>query len=240
MLVLTQPDLLYRLFCNERLLVGGFLARCLAVDSKMEIRDETEESLPDPNPEIMGQWNGHIESLIKMFRFLDEPYLIPVDPEVRKLSREYFNLWADKARGALSDVSSFAVRWCERAWEISLNLHTGLYGTECFRPISTETFGNATRISDFFAERQLEVLRRPRIEAEQKLYGRLLEIFQEHGQKPIRLRQLTHRHGLKAEEVLSCVKTHPDILGMVVMKSPRGSKSTLVFLRSNPPPGMKV
>jgi hypothetical protein len=40
MLVLTQPDLLYKLFSNERLLVGGFLARTLAADSKMQIQDE--------------------------------------------------------------------------------------------------------------------------------------------------------------------------------------------------------
>lgn len=240
MLVLTQPDLLYRLFCNERLLAGGFLARCLAVDSKMEIQDETEETLPDPDPAIMAGWNIHIESLIKMFRFSDEPYMIPVDPAVRALSREYFNLWAEKARRALSDVCSFAVRWCERAWEISLNLHTGIYGTECFRPISTSTFQNATRISDFFAERQLEVLRRPRLEAENKFKSRLLEIFRERMLRPIRLRQLTHSHGFKKEEALSCVKNHPDIFGIVTVKPPRGSKSSVVFLKSNPPAGVKV
>jgi hypothetical protein len=240
MLVLTQPDLLYKLFANERLLVGGFLARCLAVDSRMEIQDETEESLPDPDPAIMAAWNTHIESLIKMFRFSDESYLIPVEPKVRALSREYYNMWAAKARGILSDVASFAVRWCERAWEISLNVHTGLYCTECFAPMSTETFKNAMRISDFFAERQLEVLRRPRIEAQNKHRDRLSEIFKERFHKPVTLRELVHRHGLKREEVLLCVKSRPDIFGMVVVKPPRGSKSTLVFFKSNPPPGMKA
>jgi replicative DNA helicase len=36
LLLLVQPDLLQKAFSNQRLLVGGFLARCLAADSKME------------------------------------------------------------------------------------------------------------------------------------------------------------------------------------------------------------
>jgi hypothetical protein len=240
MLVLTQPDLLHRLFCNERLLMGGFLARCLAADSMMEIQDETEESLPEPDQVIMSQWSGHIQSLVKMFRFSEEPYMIAVAPKVRKLSRQYFNMWAAKARGVLSDVSSFAIRWCERAWEISLNLHTGIHGEECFEPISKETFENAIRISDFFAERQLEVLRRPRIEAQKKQRSRLEEVLVDNHKNPMTLRTLRDRHGIKKEEVISTVKSHPDIFGMLTVDPPHGgSKSTLIFLKSNPPQGKR-
>ena len=242
-LVLTQPDLLHKLFSNERLLVGGFLARCLAVDSRMEIQDETEESLPDPDPVIMAPWSTHIESLVKMFRFAEEPYRIDVDPEVRKLSRHYFNMWAAKARGILSDVSSFAIRWCERAWEISINLHMGIYGVDwADNPISlsTETFKNAMRISDFFAERQLEVLQRPRLEVQEKLRSRLEEVLVGNNKNPMTLRALRDRHGIKKDEVVSTVKSHPDVFGIVVVDPPHGgSKSTLVFLKSNPPPGMR-
>jgi hypothetical protein len=243
MLVLTQPDLLHKLFSNERLLVGGFLARCLAVDSRMEIQDETEESQPDCDPVIMAQWNMHIESLVKMFRFAEEPCWIDVEPEVRKLSRHYYNIWAAKARGVLSEISSFAVRWCERAWEISINLHMGIYGVgwaDCPAGLSKETFENAIRISDFFAERQLEVLRRPRIEAQKKLRSRLEEVLVSDNKKPMTLRALRDRHGIKKEEVISSVKSHPDIFGMVEVKPPRGSNSTIVFLWSNPPRGIEV
>ena len=243
MLVLTQPDLLYRLFNNERLLMGGFLARCLAADSRMEIQDETEESLPDPDPEIMAKWNAHIESLVKMFRFAEEPYWLDVDPEVRRLSRQYYNTWAAKARGALSDVSSFAIRWCERAWEISINLHMGIYGVGwADNPVrlSAATFKNAIRISDFFAERQLEVLQRPRIEAEKKQRSRLEEVLVKNEGKPMTIKILRDRHGIKKEEVFSTVKSHSDIFGIVVVDPPHGgSKSTLVFLKKNPPPGVR-
>jgi hypothetical protein len=244
MLLLTQPDLLHRLFGNERLLVGGFLARCLAADSRMQIQDETEESLPEPDPDIMAGWNTHIESLVKMFRFAEEPYRIDVEPEVRKLSRLYFNMWAAKARGTLSDISSFAIRWCERAWEISINLHMGIYGVDWAdhpAKLSRTTFENAIQISDFFAERQLEVLQRPRIEAQHKHRSRLEEIFKDNRQTPITLRDLKRRHGLKREEVISCVKSHKDVFGMLEVKSPHGGpKSTLIFARANPPPGLAL
>jgi hypothetical protein len=243
MLVLTQPDLLYKLFSNERLLVGGFLARTLAADSKMQIQDETEESEPDPDSKIMAGWNDYIRSLVKMFRFAEEPSWIDVEPEIRKLSRDYFNKCAAKARGTLSDVSSFAVRWCERAWEISINLHMGIYGVKwADNPtrLSAATFKNAMLISDFFAERQLEVLQRPRIEAQQKCRNRLDEVFENNKENPLTLRILRDRHGITKDEVFSCVKSHPDVFGMVRLdRHHGGSKSTLVFLKSNPPPGWR-
>jgi hypothetical protein len=40
----VQPDLLYRAFSNERLWVGGFLARCLASDTQMEVQFEDEDT----------------------------------------------------------------------------------------------------------------------------------------------------------------------------------------------------
>jgi hypothetical protein len=131
----------------------------------------------------------------------------------------------------------------ERAWEISINLHMGIYGADwADRPaaLGKETFENAIRISDFFAERQLEVLGRPRIEAQKKQRSRLEEVLMENHKNPMTIRTLRDRHGIKKEEVISTVKSHPDIFGMVVADPPRGgSKSTLVFLKSNPPPRVR-
>ena len=105
MLLLVQPDLLQKAFSNERLLVGGFLARCLAADSKMELQYEDEKTLPEVDPGIMAAWNQYIRSLIKMF------------DGVRELSRKFHNEIVDQIRDSLWDVSSFATRWVERAWE---------------------------------------------------------------------------------------------------------------------------
>ena len=241
MLLLVQPDLLQKAFGNERLLVGGFLARCLAADSKMELQYEDEKTLPEVDPAIMATWNQHIRSLIKMFRFAEDPCWIAVGEGVSELSRKFHNEIVDQIRGSLWDISSFATRWVERAWEIALNLHAGYYGDECYRePLSSKTFSDALRIARFFADRQLEVLDRPRSNALDEQCDRLKEIFAQTGEKLITVRDLRRRHGLDQKQVFSTVKDHPDLFGMVEQRPPHGGrKSILVFSKSNPPPGVR-
>jgi Protein of unknown function (DUF3987)/DnaB-like helicase N terminal domain len=242
MLVLTQPDLLHRLVSNERILLGGFMARCLFADSQMEIQDRTEASFEMPDQKVMADWNQYIRSVAKKFRFSQnkEPYQIWVQPAVYKRSQDYYNHWAAKARGTLSDVASFAIRNCERAWEIAINLHIGIHGINCASYLDLETFENAIRIADFFADRQLEVLSRPRIEAQEKRVSRLEEVFAKHGNQPITMRTLVRTHGMKKEDVLSSVKSRTDLFCFTTVDPPHGgSKSTVVFPRSNPPPGWR-
>jgi hypothetical protein len=242
MLLLVQPDLLQKAFGNERLLVGGLLAKCLAADSKMELQYEDEKTLPEVDPAIMATWNQHIRSLIKMFRFAEDPCWIAVGEGVSELSRKFHNEIVDQIRGSLWDISSFATRWVERAWEIALNLHAGHYGDECYRePLSSKTFLDAIRIARFFGDRQLEVLQRQRIKALDEQRDRLKEIFAKNGEKPITLRDLDRLHGLDREQVFSTAKNHADLFGMVEKRPAHGGrKSILVFLKSNPPAGLKA
>src|SRR5258707_12552141 len=157
MLLLVQPDLLHKACSNERLLVGGLLARCLMADSKMELQYEDEKTLPEVDSEIMATWNQYIRSLVKTFRFVEEPCWIAVGEGVRELSRKFHNEIVDQIRDTLWDISSFATRWIERAWEIALNLHAGHYGDECYRePLSSKTFSDSIRISRFFSDPQLQ------------------------------------------------------------------------------------
>lgn len=242
MLLLAQPDLVQKAFSNERLLVGGLLARCLAADSRMKLQYEDEKTLPEVDPNIMGTWNQYIRSLVKTFRFVEEPCWIAVGEGVRELSRKFHNEIVDQIRDSLWDISSFATRWVERAWEIALNLHAGHHGDECYRePLSSKTFSDAIRIARFFADRQLEVLQRPRIKALDEQRDRLKEVFAKNGEKLITLRDLHRCHGLDQEQVFSSVKNHPDLFGMVEKRpSHGGRKSILVFLKSNPPLGWKA
>jgi len=242
MLLLVQPDLLHKASSNERLLVGGFLARCLAADSKMELQYEDEKTLPEVDSQIMSTWNQYIRSLIKTFRFAEDPCWISVGEGVREFSQKFYNETVDQIRDSLWDIASFATRWVERAWEIALNLHVGHYGDECYREaLSSKTFSDAIRIVRFFADRQLEVLQRPRIKALDEQRDRLQEVYAKNGEKPITLRDLHRRHGLDQEQVFSTVKNYPDVFGMAQKRPPHGGrKSTLVFLKSNPPPGWKA
>jgi hypothetical protein len=240
LLLLVQPDLLYKAFDNERLLVGGFLARCLAADSRMEVQYEDETTLAEANPKIMGAWNQYISSPVKTFRFAEDPCPIAVGDGVRNLSRTFHNETVDQIRSTLSDISSFAIRWTERAWEIALNLHAGHHGDACYRePLNSQIFSDAIRISRFFADRQLEVLQRPRIKAMNERRDRLAEILNRNEGKPITLRDLSCHHGLDQEEVISSVKRHPDLFGIVTRRPLNGGhKSAILFLKSSPPPGI--
>lgn len=239
LLLLVQPDLLYKAFSNQRLLVGGFLARCLATDSKLEVQYENEETLPVADKVIMGAWNRRIRKLVKNFRFATEVSCISVAPEVRVLSRKFQNEIVDRVRRDLSDISAFALRWVERAWEISLNLHSGLHEVECCREVLTEeTFSNAIRIVRFFINEQLAVLQAGRMQASDAVCERLKEVFHRNGAAPITLRDLGRRHGVDRNEVISGVKNHPNIFGATIAHRVRGGvPSCLIFLRSNPPPG---
>jgi hypothetical protein len=188
----------------------------------------------------MAEWNQHIRSLIETFRIAEEPCWITAGEGVRELSRKFHNEIVDRIRDSLSDIPSFATRWVERAWEIALNLHVGHYGNQCCRePLSSKTFSDAIRIARYFADRQLEVLQRPRIKAAEEQRDRLNEIFADSGEQLITIRDLQRRHGLDPEQVFSIVKNHPELFGMVQKRPLHGGrKSTLVFLKSNPPLGM--
>jgi hypothetical protein len=163
-----------------------------------------------------------------------------VSDGVRKLSRTFYNETVDQIRDTLSDVSNFALRWTERAWEIALNLHVGCHGAdECYKPLTPQTFSDAIRIARFFADRQLDVLQRPRLKAMNERRDRLIEILTNNDAKPITLRDLSSRHGIDQKEVVSSVKSCPDLFGIVSRRPLNGGHpSIILFLKSNPPPGL--
>jgi hypothetical protein len=229
-------------FSNERLLVGGFLARCLCADSRMQIQYEDESTLPEVDPGIMGAWNRHIRALVESFRSAEDPYWINPQEEVRAFSRRLHNEIVDQIRGALFDIDSFAMRWVERTWEIALNLHAGLHGVECYRELlSKETFANAVLISSYFAARQLEVLNATRVKAVNASRDQLYEILERNGKNPVTVRDLKRRHGVERQEVLNSVKSHPELFGIAELRRPTGGPPSLVvFLKSNPPSRMKA
>jgi hypothetical protein len=206
----------------------------------MEVQYEDEKTLPEADSEIMAGWNNRIRSLVKTFRFAEDACFISVEPEVRVLSRKFHNEIVDLIRGELSDVSPFALRWVERAWEVSLNLHSGLHEVECYKePLSTETFSHAIRIVRYFMAQQLEVLQMSRIQTIDATRERLEEIFSRNHQKPITLRDLKRRHGLDREEVLSSLKSHRDLFAAAkVFRLSGGPPSCLIYLQSNPPLGL--
>jgi Protein of unknown function (DUF3987) len=101
LLLLVQPDLLRMAFSNERLLVGGFLARCLSADSKMKIQYEDEATMPEVDSNIMETWNQHIFDMVKNFRSAEDPLWINPEQGVHALSRKYHNDIVDQIPGSM-------------------------------------------------------------------------------------------------------------------------------------------
>jgi hypothetical protein len=200
LLLIVQPDILRMAFANTRLLVGGLLARCMSADAHLTMQEETEDSAIHFNEKLAGQWNAFIKELFKKYHEAKEPYKIQVDPGVRTKSRLFYNKIVRLVKGRLSDVSGFAARWNEQAWKIAELLHVGIHHTECENhSLTVATFENATRIVCYFIVTQLEVLQMMRIDMVEKTHTKLGELFVRYQLAPIRMRDLSKRHGLQKE-----------------------------------------
>ena len=153
--------------------------------------------------------------MVKNYRFAEEPCQIAVEPNVRAVSRAFHNEIVDRVQDELSDVSAFAMRWVERAWEVALNLHSGVFEVDCYRyPLNAETFENAILVVRYFMKEQLEVLQMSRSQAIDSARERLEEVFSRNGSEPITLRDLRRRHGLDQETVLRIVNAYPNTFGV--------------------------
>jgi hypothetical protein len=237
MLLLLQPDLLHRAFRNERLVVGGFLARTFSIDCRLKMQYELPDEQEPINAQLTAQWNTAFKELYRKFRCAEKPYTIQVEDKVRHRARHHYNAIVQMVRHRLSDISSFAARWTELTWRAALALHAIRYGVECDKRILSETtYESAVSITTIFFQEQLKVLQALRVDKQHNTHNRLQTLFQERQNAPITLRDLQRRHGLEKDEVETCVKTYPDIYGLVNRKSAHGERSTLLFLQVFPPP----
>jgi hypothetical protein len=239
LMLMLQPDLMNKAFADERLRVGGFLARCLFFDSRMQIQYEDEHSLAPPDATVMEGWYTHIRSLLQAFRMAKQSFEISVGAGVRDVSRTFRNEMVDRMRDDLGDVKSFAVRWAERAWEIALNFHVAIHGAEAFKyALTKETFENAVTVVRWFIDEELRVLQVSRAEATNKTAEKLTELFVRNNNTPISLRDLDRRHRIEKSQVISCVKSNKYLFVLATRRSPRGGvPSPVVFPRAHPPDG---
>jgi replicative DNA helicase len=224
----TQPDLLYKAYSHDRLWCGGFLARCLSVDTRLK------RQAPDLNLDtstdihlVLAKWTQHISSLIEAFRFASTPCTVLLGPRVEELAHAALLENIQLTNGELADVDVFAVRWCEQTWRIALNLHVGLYGVECFKnqhPLTVETFHNATLIMDYYAKEQLRILNRFRTTADEKDLVRIKELLLLNKGEPISFRKLETNHGFSVVSLKKLARNYPKLLTIQEAVSGKGSR----------------
>jgi hypothetical protein len=117
----------------------------------------------------------------------------------------HFNRLTDKQNAELHDVARFAARWTENAWRIALVFHAVIHGTRAHtEPLSLETAKAATKIIDWFAAGQLQILKRGRQEAADTEVKRLCEVVKGKGGK-LSKGELRDSHGFEEAAVRQLV-----------------------------------
>ena len=99
--------------------------------------------------------------LILLETFRTRPVLVTINPspEARDLLDRFYNEITDRKEGELSDITSYAARWNEQAWRISLCLHAAKWSTgaeSC--SLEAEVARNGIRIARWFVQQQLAIL----------------------------------------------------------------------------------
>jgi hypothetical protein len=127
----------------------------------------------------------------------------------------HFNRLTDKQNAELHDVARFAARWTENAWRIALVFHAVEHGTNAHNaPLSLDTAKAATKIIDWFAAGQLQILKRGRQEAADSGVKRLYEVVKGKGGK-LSKGALKNNHGLEEAEIRQLVASSNDSLKIV-------------------------
>ena len=100
LLLLVQPDILTRAFSNTRLVIGGFLARCLCADTKLEVQYEDENAeVTAFDTEISASWSKLIKETYRKYHNAGQPYDLRINPGVHRLSCRMHNWVVARVRG---------------------------------------------------------------------------------------------------------------------------------------------
>jgi hypothetical protein len=226
----TQPDVLYRAFSSERLRLGGFLARCMAVDTRIRVHHEDPDKPMRINADVTGAWKAHIRTLFETFHQSAIPYTLMVQPAVYDASREFYNASVDLLSESC-DIKPFIVRWNEQAWRVAIHLHAAKHGADSVEyGLALDTFEAAVRVIKFLASEQLKILQRARIERDRKDLNRLIHLI---ANEPVTLRDMDRRHGFAEGRLMDMAKRHSE-LRIYELKHPRGGRPSMVIGMSKP------
>jgi hypothetical protein len=105
------------------------------------------------------------------------PHEVQASSEAKQLLLQYRNSLVGRVNDPndLKDVRSFADRWAEWAWRLSLLFHVVLYRKEAMAiPLAVETAQNALILTEYYAEKKLAVLSGARLLNERNLNEKIL------------------------------------------------------------------
>jgi hypothetical protein len=228
LLWLTQPDLLTRLFQNTRLLVGGFLARCLCFDSKIQPTEIPKVPRPIASS-VKNQYHDHIKALMTTYLRRQTPWRIPQSPDALEVIRCYHNSLVAERLGQLADINSIVARWHELALRLAMVLHTFIYSKDAHQfPIDEDTAQNAVGIVNWFAKQELQLLQPSREEKKEERLNRLIRIVQQRYNGVAPIRDLGLRNGFERDEIEQLAKAFPARIVIATIKKAQGGRPSEV------------
>jgi hypothetical protein len=228
LLWLTQPDLLYQLFQNIRLLVGGFLARCLSFDSQIE----PQEIPPNPrtiDAQVKAEYHDRIKELMNTYLRLQKPLRIPDSTEALEEIRLFHNSLVAPRCGELADINSIAARWHELALRVAIVLHVFIYGKESHHhPIAGQTASDAVGVIEWFKEEELRLLEPARGKQKEDRLNHLMRVILQRYNGIASVRDLRHSHGFEYPELEDLAKIFPTRIVIETVKNSQGGRPSEV------------
>jgi len=199
-----QPDAMRGMLGSSAMVESGFLPRCLMVDPHAEPTDIPDE-FPEFSPALERKWGALLTTLVETFHDGGKtPKTTKTTSEAYELLRSFDNETKAKRRngGEYADVTSFAARWPEIAWRLSLILHCVRHGREAGEAeLGTADASAAIATVKWFAGETLKLLAEGRTKRKLERYARIVELITGADDHKITLRKLEKHHGFNPVEV---------------------------------------
>jgi hypothetical protein len=206
---LTQPDKLQSLLDERSLNEGGLIPRILTCHTNCEPR-EIGKNPPSISIIVEKAYAGLIYSLLDTYRLAAERFTIEPLSEALRVLNDHHDAIVKRRCGELRDVTSYASRWNEQAWRISVCLHAGTHGGQAHeQPLSLETAQRAIALADWFAAEQLRILSAGRNQRKIERLQRLMELIVQQYNGAATLRDLRKNNGFEPDETRELAAKFP-------------------------------
>ena len=159
LLWLVQPDKVETLLGERSLADGGLIPRLLICHSNAQPSYITPDHQTGISGEVQSAYGTLIRDLLQTYRLATETRTVEPEQRAMQLLNDYHNAIVDRRKSDLKDVTSYAARWTEQAWRLSVVLHAAQHGAQAHEhKLSFETARDAITLADWYAVQQLEIL----------------------------------------------------------------------------------